>query len=256
MNLSRVIVSLGLALTSPVALGQGAKPNVDDIVKSVQARKFPDNSFSDMAMTIKKGDSSVEKAFKIWSLRISPEESHSLIEFAKPGNTKILAYSRKGGDDDRWIKTSTGQPKRISNSAENSSFAQSHFSYADLEFAKSGNFTNELMCVADKCEVDYKGAPHYKLKSVPKKADSDYAYLINYIRVADSYGDRSEYYSKDGKLIKELTVDEIKDIAGFPVPMVITMKMADTGDFTTIKATKVDINTKDITKQMFDKNLL
>lgn len=250
------LLTMAAALTLSSSHAFAAKPVAADVMKKVEDRKLPDNSKSRVEMTIKKGDSKVEKIFKIMSLKVSPEETHSLIEFEKPGNTKILAYMRKTGEDDRWIKTSSGQAKRISASAEDQTFAQSHFSYADLQFAKASDFSHEAVCEGEKCEFDFQGAPHYKIKSTPKKASSLYSYLVNYVRVADSMPAKAEYFGKDGKLFKELSVDEFKDVAGFQTPVSITMKELASGDFTNMKVTSVEHNTKDITKRMFDKSVL
>ena len=209
-----------------------------------------------MQLLIKKGDATVEKVFKTWSLKISEDESHSLIEFEKPNTTRILAHSRRSGNDDRWIKTSSGAAKRISGGGGDQSFVQSHFNYSDLDFVRSANFKYELICDAGKCEADYKATPHYKVKAVPDKPEGEIAYLVNVVSIADYSADKIEYYSKDNKLLKELTVDEVKEVNGFKTPMQITIRISESGDSSTLKMTDIDLNTKKVTKQMFDKNLL
>ncbi len=230
-------------------------PKVEDIVAKVEARESPKNSKAEVLLTISKEGSKVEKVFKVLTLKESEEESYSLIEFIKPTATKFLVHSRKKGDDDRWLKTSSGQPKRISASAEDQSFSQSHFDYSDLQFAKESDFKHELVCVP-KCEVDLNGAPHYKVKSVPKSAGKKYSYTINFIRVADFMPVKIEYYGKDGKVQKELIMEDLKDVKGFLTPMKITVKISGTNNFSTMTIQSVDVDRSDIKKQQFDKNVL
>ena len=245
-----------LLFSSITSMADGAKPNADEIMKKVRDRKAPESAYAHVQLLIKKGDATVEKVFKTWSLKISDDESHSLIEFEKPNTTRILAHSRKSGTDDRWIKTSSGAAKRISGGGGDQSFVQSHFNYSDLEFARSANFKYEMICDAGKCESDYKGTPHYKVKATPDKAEGEIAYLVNLVGIADYSPDKVEYYSKDNKLLKELTIDEVKEVNGFKTPTQVTIKVSDSGDSSILKMTEVDLNTKKVTKQMFDKNLL
>jgi len=237
-------------------MADGAKPNGEEIMRKIGDTKTPSNVYTVVTLTISKGGSSVDKAFKSWSMKVGGDEQHTLIEFTKPNNTKILAHSRSKGGDDRWIKTSSGAPKRIANSGGDQYFMQSHFSYGDLDFARAKNFKHEVLCDGAKCEVDYKGAPHYRIKSVPDSVDSDFAYLVNVVKVSDSSVDKVEYYTKDGKLLRELMIDERKDVKGFQVPTLVVMKMTDSGDSSTIKVTDVEIDTDKVKKQLFDKNLL
>lgn len=252
-----MILGFGVSLMSAFpAFADAAKPTGDEIMKKVTDRKFPDSSYARVELSIKKGDATVEKVFKAWAMKISDDESHTLIEFEKPNNQKILAYTRRNGEDDRWIKTSTGSPKRIASGGDNQAFAQSHFTFSDMDFSRAKGFKNELLCDGAKCEIDYKGAPHYKVKSTPAKADNDYAYVINYVRISDNIGVKVEYFTKDGKLVKELIIDEIKDVDGYKTPTLITMKMAEPGESSTLKITEIEVNSKKVNKQMFDKNLL
>ncbi|MBM4251378.1 MAG: outer membrane lipoprotein-sorting protein [Deltaproteobacteria bacterium] len=254
----RLDLKLGLlvSLISSSSIAGEAKPNADEIMKKLNDTKTPASVFTVVTLTISKGGSSVEKAFKSWSMKVNDDEQHTLIEFTKPNNTKILAHSRRKGNDDRWIKTSSGAPKRVANSGGDQYFVQSHFSYGDLDFARSKNFKHEALCEGAKCEVDYKGAPHYRIKSVPDTADADFAYLVNVVRVSDSSVDKVEYYAKDGKLIRELMIDERKDVKGYQIPTMVVMKMADSGDSSALKITEVEIESDKVKKQLFDKNLL
>jgi hypothetical protein len=230
-------------------------PKVEDIVAKVEARKLPKSSKAEVLLTINKDGSKVEKVFKVLNLKESDEATYSLIEFVKPTATKILVHGRKKGEDDRWLKTSSGQPKRISASAEDQSFSQSHFDYSDLQFAKGTEFKHELIC-EPKCEVDWGGAPHYKVKSTPKSEGKKYAYTINFIRVADFLPVKIESYGKDGKVQKELIMEDLKDVKGYLTPMKVTAKISGTNNFSTMTIQSIDVDRDDIKKQQFDKNVL
>lgn len=245
-------------LTASLAMIPGSlfaqSPKVDDIITKVEQRKLPKNSRAEVILSIQKEGSNVDKTFKISSLRENDEETYSLIEFVKPTNTKILVHGRKKGEDDRWIKTSSGQAKRVSASADDQSFSQSHFDYADLQFAKGNEFEHVLIC-EPKCEYDYAGTPHYKIKSTPKKPGK-YAYTINYIRISDYFPTKIEYFSKDNKTEKEIVMEDFKDVKGYQTPMKVTAKITGTPNASTMTIQSVDVDTSDIKKQMFDKNLL
>ena len=249
------ILAIGPMTVATLSLA-GAAPTGDEIMKKVRDRKLPENSTARFELTIKRGDSSVMKVFKAASMKISEDESHSLVEFEKPNNTKVLAYTRKSGEDDRWVKTSSGAPKRISTGSSDQAFAQSDFTYGDMDFARAKDFKSELLCDGDKCESDFKGAPHYRVKSTPAKSEADYAYVVNLVKVSDSTVDKIEFYSKDGKLMKEMTFEDVKDVSGFRTPMAITIKMADSGNSSVLKILSIEYNSTKVSKQMFDKNLL
>jgi hypothetical protein len=261
----------GSLLLSSAAFGAdapasaNAKPSALDIIKKVETRRLPDNTKSKVTLTIDRGGSKVEKVFHLTTFRASKDETFSLVEFEKPNSTKVLAHLRSNGEDERWIKTSSGQPKKIASGGDDQSFAQSHFTYEDLQFAKGNEFDSEVVCEADgKCEVTHMGVPHYKLKLKPKSQDKQYSYIIGFVRVSDYLPTRSEYYSKEGKLLKELTIDKIKDMPEgekdpnkvFASPVTITLKMADGSGSSTLEFSDGVINSPAIKKQTFDKNLL
>ena len=256
MRTRHLLVGLAVALVSLPTMADGAKPNAEDIMKKMGEAKTPTNAYSQITLTIAKGGASVEKAFKSWTMRISDNEQNTLIEFTKPNNTKILAHSRKQGEDDRWIKTSSGAPKRIANSGGDQYFAQSHFSYKDMDFARAKNFKHEALCDGGKCEVDHKGVPHWRIKSVPDAAENDFAYVVNLVKVQDNTVSKVEYYSKDGKLLRELSIDERKDVKGYQIPTLVVMKMSDSGDTSTLKVVEIEVDSDKVKKQLFDKNML
>jgi hypothetical protein len=249
-NFSILVASATISHASAFA----QTPKVEEIIAKVEQRKLPKNSRAEVTLSIQKDGSNVEKTFKISSLRENDEETYSLIEFVKPTNTKILVHARKKGEDDRWIKTSSGQPKRVSSSADDQSFSQSHFDYADLQFAKESEFDHVLIC-EPKCEHDVSGSAHYKIKSTPKKPGK-YAYTVNYIRISDYFPTKIEYFSKDNKNEKEIVMEDFKDIKGYQTPMKITAKISGTGNASTMTIKSVDVDSTDMKKQMFDKNLL
>jgi hypothetical protein len=269
--MKRSSIVLGVLFLSNAALGAepnapaNPKPSALDIIKKVETRRLPDNAKSKVTLIIDRGGSKVEKVFHLTTFRVSKDETYSLVEFEKPSNTKVLAHLRTTGEDDRWIKTSSGQPKKIASGGEDQSFAQSHFTYEDLQFAKGNDFDSELLCESDgKCEVTHMGAPHYKLKLKPKSQEKQYGYIIGLVRVSDYLPTKSEYYTKDGKLIKELSVDKIKDMPEgekdpnkvYPTPESITLKMADGSGSSTLLFSNGLVNSPSIKKQTFDKNLL
>ena len=269
--MKRSLMMTGLLAVSTVSQGADlkqashSKPSALEIIKKVENRRIPINAKSKVTLTIDRGGSKVEKVFHLMTLKASDEDSYTLVEFEKPGNTKILAHLRKTAEDERWIKTSSGQPKKIASGGDDQSFAQSHFTYEDLQFAKGNEFESELLCESDvKCEITHMDAPHYKVKLKPKSQEKQYAYIVGYIRASDYLPTKSEYYGKDGKLIKEIMIDRIKDLPEgeknpdkiFATPTRITLKMADGSGSSTLDFSDGEINSPAIKKQNFDKNLL
>jgi hypothetical protein len=238
-----------------VAFGDG-KPDVQEILKKVQDRKIPANSTGLVTMVIKNGDSISEKVFSIKNLRMGEGQSFSLVEFKKPGKTKILAHLKDSGEDERWIKTSSGRAKRISSSGGDQSFAQSHFTYDDLQFANSKDYNTELVCEGSaNCEFEFSGSPHYKIKYIPKKQDSAYSHLIGYIRVSDYYPTKLEYFGRSNDLLRVMTVDSTKEMAGgYLMPEQITMQMKDPGEKTTMRFSDTVLDAPSIKRQDFDQN--
>lgn len=250
-------LGIQLLMNSSIVISAEAKPDADAILKRIEAKPSPASSFSRFVMTIKKGSNGVEKSFDLSTLKVNESESYSLLEFTRPDKTKILSSLKLGADDDRWIKTQTGKAKRISSSAENKSFSQSHFSYADFKTDHKVEAKNEVVCeLAPTCTVQYDGQAHYKIKSTAKNSNEEYPVVQFYVRTSDEVISKIEYFDQNGKVVKELLIENGKEVDGFYTPHTLTMRIPESGDSTVMKLIEVKYKDLNYKKSRFDKDLL
>ena len=173
----------------------------------------------------------------------------TLTEFLKPTQIKFLTHENKGRDDDQWLKTSHGKPKRIGSQDKDKPFVHSHFFYQDLETLDIDDYGYNLLGNANAL-----GADCYKVEAIKKAGQKVYSKIILYVRKSDFFVVKTEFY-KDGKLLKYLENTEIKKIDGIITPFKATMSLANGTGKTEliIKQVKYNVN---VVSSIFNKGAL
>ena len=237
MKLNHVIGCLFTLFLSQSGLAMTAA----EIADKVGALPTPSSAHSELVMKIYKGSDIAEKEFTIDGKKISDKESRLLVNFTKPTGIKFLMHSHKDGEDDQWIKMSSGQVKRIGSSSKGSSFVNSHFSYEDLSTRERHNYKYELLG-----EEKVSDADCYKLETTRIKGKDSYDKIISYVRKNDYFIVKSDFYQK-GKLYKVLENSDIKEVKGILTPYKVVMKLSENGDKTemTLKSVDYNMNIKD-----------
>lgn len=169
--------------------------------------------------------------------------------FHEPADVRkmvFMVWKQAEGDDDRWLYIpAIDLVKRIATSDKRSSFAGGVFTYEDVSGRRTSDDTHELVR-----EEKIDGKDSYVIKNTPKDTEVvEFSYYISWIDKATFLPIKGEYFDKQGKLYRTITVDEIKIIDGHPTAVKGTGKNLETGLSTTIEFVdvKYDIGLKEST---------
>lgn len=205
------------------------------IMEKSDALTKPNTSTSTVVMVIEKGGSTVDKEFELISKKAGPRDM-ALITFTRPSAIKFLTHSKKGAEDDQWLRLSSGKVKRISSSEKDKSFVNSHLYYEDLSSRNIDDY--EYKYLGDKQAA---GADCYVVESIKKKGERVYSKSVLYVRKSDFFVVRIDIYMKGG-LHKYLENYEIKTVQGIITPMKAVMTMSDGSGKTTLNVKSVKYN--------------
>jgi len=158
----------------------------------------------------------------------------------------FMVWKQPEGDDDRWLYLpAIDLVKRIATSDKRSSFAGGVFTYEDVSGRRTSDDSHELLR-----EEKVGGRDTYAIKNTPKDADVvEFSHYISWIDKATFLPVKGEYFDRQGKLYRTITIDEIKVIDGHPTAVKGTGKNLETGLTTTIEFVdiKYDIGLKEST---------
>ncbi len=221
-----------------------------EIMEKSDALPEPDSASSKVFMKIKKGARVMNKEFNMFMKKSAKDEDRVLIKFTKPTKIQLLTHSHDNGDDDQWLRLSSGRVKRIASSDKDKPFVNSHFFYEDMESRDIDDYNykylGESTALDEKC---------YKVESVRKKSGSRvYDKTIVYARKSDCFVVRIDFY-KNGRLLKYLENYKIKKISGILTPMKVVMMQANQMGGTMLRVTDVKYNRK-VSAALFNKESL
>ena len=191
-----------------------------EIMKKSDALPQPATVQSKIIMRIHKGKRVVEKAFTLLIKKYPNNEDKAIISFIRPTKIKLLTHSHKGRNDDQWLRLSSGRIKRIASSSKGKPFVNSHFYYEDLSSVDIDDYNFKLIG-----EATAMGAPCYKVEGVKKTGEKVYDHVVFYVRKADFFVVRIDFYKK-GKFLKFLENYDVKKVDGILTPFRMSMKLA------------------------------
>lgn len=134
----------------------------------------------------------------------------------KPADVKGVAflaweYDAVGRDDDRWIyMPAMHKVRRISGKAKNDYFMGSDFTYDDMGDRAVDEDRHQLLR-----EESVDGQKCWVVESVPLADDQLYSRYISWIRQDALVPVKVEYYDHQAKLLKVLTVSELRMEQGY-----------------------------------------
>lgn len=242
------IALLTLSITLMTAASLFAAMSGRDIINKSEQLAKPKSAKTKVLMKIYKGSSVMEKEFILVQKTIRGED-RVLITFTRPTQIKVLTHSHSDGDDDQWLRLSSGKVKRIVGGDKSENFVQSHMTYEDLESRDVNNYTyktlNDAKVNGDKC---------YTVEALKKSGTKTYSKYVLYVRKSDYFVVKIDFYQK-GKLFKTLENQNIQKIKGILTPMKIVVSMADNGGRTELIVDKVIYNIS-IRDSVFSKEAL
>ena len=220
-----------------------------EIMEKNDALPEAKTAVSDVLMQIHKGGRIVEKQFESRSKQFPNNEDKLLISFTRPTRIKLLTHAHKGGDDDQWLRLSSGKIKRIASSDKGKPFVNSHLYYEDIGSRDIDDYAYKLLGDAKAVGVDC-----YAVEAVKKIGEKVYSKLTLYVRKSDYFIVRIDFY-EGNEFHKYLENHDIQTVDGILTPYATTMTLANGKGHTELKILKLEYN-RSLRNSTFNKEAL
>lgn len=167
-------------------------------------------------------------------------KSKSLLRFIKPDIVKgtcFLIWSKKSGGNEQWLflpKLKTA--KRIESKAKTQRFMNTEFSYEDLE---GFNQSDEQYFLKDEENLNDQ---HCYIVEVIGHTQTQYKRRLVWIDSEDWLLRRVEFYDKNNKLFKVLTISEYQNFENYNFSTKLIMKNIQTGSQTVMDVSDIKYN--------------
>jgi hypothetical protein len=161
------------------------------------------------------------KIFKSYSKEYSDEHNRTLIQFTRPSNIKVLRWSYENGDDEVWVKASSGSPKKLNSSGDKQdNFQGAHFTYEDMEERNLDDYEFKYMG-KENISIPREGKDPIELETYKVAArklegeDTAYAFAFFYVMPETFIVMRADLYDKDKKFYKQMDVLRFQTMKGY-----------------------------------------
>ena len=245
MLVSRRIVWLAIAAAAMMLMMRpaGAELSGTEIMTRVDQREVGKDESSEVTMRLvtKGGEQRVRKLKMLQKGKSNTKKV--LIRFLEPADVRgvgFLVWRHPDKDDDRWLYLpSLHMVRRISAADKRGSFVGSDFVYEDV----AGRDVDQDKHTLTGSE-SVGGQDCYVVKSVPRDPKSaEFGHKISWVRKDNFVIVQEKYYDRQGKPLKQLTVDNLEKIQGIWTVRKETMRNLQTGHYTVIAWDKVKYNT-------------
>lgn len=147
-------------------------------------------------------------------------------------------YDEKGKDDDMWLyMPALKKVRRIAGSAKNDDFMGTDFTYEDMGSRDLDKDTHTI-----KGEEDINGSPCWIIESVPKQKGEAYSRRTIWVRKDNFVIAKIDFYDRQEKLLKQLSVSDIRQINGIWTSGRMEMKNVQDSHTTVIELKNVEYN--------------
>jgi len=238
-----------LLFVSAMAFGFAQKYETGlELMQAFDAKEQPKSIIATTKMLITSGSGqSLSREMQMWS-----SGDNQIIKFLAPADIKgsgFLSIKKDDGSTETMIYLpALGRVRRISSDKKDGSFFGSDFSYEDIDFA--GNDINDSSYKI----LDFTDGV-YTIEAIPNEdSDSSYDKRIIYMDEASLTPKKIEFYIDD-ELVKVMTIAATKEIDGYTVMNSIKMETIDSGSFTTIEQTDIELD-KEIPAEVFSERFL
>ncbi|MEE8341410.1 MAG: outer membrane lipoprotein-sorting protein [Candidatus Neomarinimicrobiota bacterium] len=166
--------------------------------------------------------------------------SKSMLRFIKPDivkGTSFLIWANRSGGNDQWLylpKLKTA--KRIESKAKTQRFMNTEFSYEDLE---SFNQSDEQYFLKDK--ENFNDQRCYVIEVICHR-QTQYKRRLVWIDSQNWLLRKVEFYDKNNKLLKVLTIDEYQNTETYYFSTKLIMKNVQSGSHTVMNVSDIKYN--------------
>lgn len=218
----------------------------DDTPEAIMQRALARDGFglegghASITMTIGKDDGSTEaRTFDVWSQR-KDGLLRSKIVFRSPAKIAGMAFlllERNGQPDEQYVYLPAyKKARRITAKERSGAFANSDFTYADLERREVKDATYKELADEDigkeHCNV---------IDATPKPGtDATYAHVTTWLRKTDDLPLRTQFFGADGKIEKTLFSRKLKTIDGKIVVTLSRLEREGSKRFTELSVDAID----------------
>lgn len=244
-----LLILAALALAPPVAFGQTARELLDRAKVVNDARERKDSS-QKIKMTLfdSRGRQRI-RDLETHAKRYGHRERKSITFFLSPPEVKgvgFLAWSHPDHDDDQWLYLpALKRVRQIGGSTRKQSFQGSDFSYDDLQIFDDIRDWTEAEATSKLLREGERegGVPCAVIELVPHRTDYEYSRFVLWLdRVAATFRRIEFYDTRDGLLLKTLTLSEWQTIDGVPTAQHVEMANHKKGTKTIVELSEVRYN--------------
>jgi len=140
-----------------------------------------------------------------------------MVKFLSPADQKGIAFLSLPDDVMYLYLPAFKKVRRIASHIKNNKFAETDFSYEDMEAIK---YTEKYIPTLQETEEK-----HYVLQLIPKEGvKTDYSKLIMWVRTDNFYPVKIEHYDKKNKLYKVMVREKIEKVDGYWISRESTME--------------------------------
>ena len=161
---------------------------------------------------IDKKDNIRERTLEIYSKDYGAL-AKTFLEFTEPSDikgTRFLSLEEAEGDDTQYLYLpALGRARRIVSSQKNLRFANTDFTYEDMQRRKPGNDQHTILG-----EEQYSGFDCYVLESIPKGKNSQYGKRVSWIDKESRLAVKIDFYDKKMRHTKEFRIKKLVQVQG------------------------------------------
>ncbi|ULQ60788.1 outer membrane lipoprotein-sorting protein [Brucepastera parasyntrophica] len=167
-------------------------------------------------------------------------------------DTRFLQIENKDRADDKWIYLpALRTTRRIAASEGSKPFMGTDASYDDMSSREVDDDSHELLS-----EKKANGYDCWEVRSTPKDpSSSEYSYRIVCIDKETLLPVYSQMFDKKGRLLKELTVENIRKVQEYNIPVSSLLKNIQSGHSTRMVITNIEVD-KPVSDSVFTQNFL